>query len=192
MQTALLLNHSRDIRCSGPASQLMRNISPDGNSLVTSVLDRLCDDEPDKQQEPELKQGAALQMIRQHVCRDLQNLLNSRRMLASAVEEYPELEDSLVNYGLPDLQSYEVRGDRDHADLQRMIEDTIRRFEPRLQQVRVTSKTREQATVRARVGERAVSFQIEAVLVVEPLRDPIVFSSTFDVSRGEFGVKATR
>lgn len=166
-------------------------MSPDGKSLVASLLDRLCDDEPDKQHEPELKHGAAVGMIRQQVCRDLQNLLNSRWMLSPDVEQHPELEDSLLSYGLPDLQSYEVRGDREHAGLQKMIEDTIRRFEPRLQQVRVTAATREQSVQRGRAGERAVAFEIEAVLVVEPLRDPIVFSSTFDVSRGEFGVKAT-
>jgi type VI secretion system protein ImpF len=170
----------------------MRNISPDGKSLVPSVLDRLFDDEPETQRELEWTQGATANLIRESVGRDLQCLLNARRMLSAAVERYPELADSLVNYGLPDLQSYEVRGDRDRAGLLRIIEETIRRFEPRLQQVRVTMQAQGSALVDRKTGDRRLAFEIEAVLVVEPLNDPVVFSSTLDVSRGEFGVKATR
>ena len=113
-------------------------------------------------------------------------------MLSPAVERYPELADSLVNYGLPDLQSYEVRGDRNQAGLCQMIQDTIRRFEPRLQQVRVTLSKPTGKRLGRRTGERAVAFEIEAVLAVDPIEEPVVFTSTLDVSRSEFDVEATR
>lgn len=112
--------------------------------------------------------------------------------MSAEVDRYPELADSLVNYGLPDLQSYEVRGDRDRSGLCRMIEDTIRRFEPRLQQVRVTSKRSDVLQRGPQAGDRTVAFEIEAMLVVEPLQDPVVFSTTLDLARGEFGVETKR
>jgi predicted component of type VI protein secretion system len=37
--------------------------------------------------------------------------------------------------------------------------------------------------------DRRVRFDIEAVLVVEPRQDPVVFSSSLDVASGEFAVE---
>jgi type VI secretion system protein ImpF len=170
----------------------MRNSFTDETSLLPSLLDRLLDDDPGVQREPAWKQAAVVSTIRTSVCRDLQCLLNARRMLSPAVERYPELADSLVNYGLPDLQSYEVRGDQNQAGLCRMIQDTIRRFEPRLQQVRVALADPGRKRTGRRTGERAVAFEIEAVLVVDPIEEPVVFTSTLDISRSEFDVEATR
>jgi predicted component of type VI protein secretion system len=36
---------------------------------------------------------------------------------------------------------------------------------------------------------RTLQFEIEAVLVVEPLKEPVLFTSSFDSSRGEFAVE---
>jgi type VI secretion system protein ImpF len=170
----------------------MQPMPTDEQSLVPSLLDRLFDDDPGRQEEVHGRQGAVIRSVREGVCRDLQWLLNSRRSMSAEVDRYPELADSLVNYGLPDLQSYEVRGDRDRSGLCRMIEDTIRRFEPRLQQVRVTSKRSDVLQQGPQAGDRTVAFEIEAMLVVEPLQDPVVFSTTLDLARGEFGVETKR
>jgi type VI secretion system protein ImpF len=170
----------------------MRTTSSDEQLLLPSVLDRLLDDEPGVQHEPAWKQAAVVNAVRNSVCRDLQCLLNARRMLSPAVERYPELADSLVNYGLPDLQSYEVRGDRNHVGLCQMIQDTIRRFEPRLQNVRVSPADPSSKRHGRKTGERAVAFEIQAVLVVDPIKDPVAFTSTLDVSRSEFDVEASR
>jgi predicted component of type VI protein secretion system len=40
--------------------------------------------------------------------------------------------------------------------------------------------------------DRRVRFEIEAVLVVEPLREPVLFSTSLDVSSGEFAVEGTK
>jgi predicted component of type VI protein secretion system len=40
--------------------------------------------------------------------------------------------------------------------------------------------------------DRRVRFEIEAVLVVEPLREPVLFSSSLDVASGEFAVEGGR
>ena len=63
--------------------------------------------------------------------------------------------------------------------------ESIRTFEPRLQGVRVMPRATDLET---RLVDRRVRFDIEAVLVVEPLQESVRFSSTLDVSRGAFDV----
>lgn len=170
----------------------MRNRLTDEKQLMASVLDRLLDDTPQQSHELPPRPAALINDVRASVCRDLRALLNARRRLVEASDEYPELEDSLINYGLPDLQSFEVREDPGYQSLCRMIQETIERFEPRLQDVRVTHKDLDRRTSGRQAGERVLGFQIEAVLVVEPMQEPVVFATTLDVSRSEFDVKAPR
>jgi predicted component of type VI protein secretion system len=73
-----------------------------------------------------------------------------------------------------------------------MIQKTIERFEPRLQDVRVTQKDLDRRTTERQAGARVLGFQVEAVLVVEPVQEPVVFTTTLDVSRSEFEVKASQ
>lgn len=154
--------------------------------LMPSLLDRLLDDEPGARQEPSWRQATVIRSLRESLCRDLQNLLNSRRSLGVLPDRYAELPTSLVNYGLPDLQSLEIREDHQLTRLALLIEEAIRSFEPRLQGVRVTRVVAGDDT---RQADRRVQFEIEAVLVVEPLREAVFFSSSLDVTSGEFDVK---
>jgi type VI secretion system protein ImpF len=154
--------------------------------LLPSLLDRLLDDEPEARQEPSWRQASVIRSIRDGLCRDLQNLLNARRSLSALPDRYSELPTSLVNYGLPDLQSREIRDDHQFTRLAVLIEEAIRSFEPRLQGVRVTRVVAGDDT---READRHVRFEIEAVLVVEPLRESVFFSSSLDVTSGEFDVK---
>jgi len=105
------------------------------------------------------------------------------------VEQYPEVASSLANYGLPDLQSLEIREDHDLQALCRSIAETIRRFEPRLVDVRVAPRREEGSQ---RPLDRRVRFDIEAMLVVEPLREPVLLTSALDVNSGEFDVESRR
>ncbi|MBM4057218.1 MAG: type VI secretion system baseplate subunit TssE, partial [Planctomycetes bacterium] len=101
-------------------------------------------------------------------------------------EECVELGSSLLNYGLPDLQSLEIREDHELVRLCRLIEESIQNFEPRLQGVRVRPLIGEDGR---RPFDRRLRFEIEAVLVVEPLREPVVFASALDLSSGVFDVE---
>lgn len=157
--------------------------------LVPSLLDRLLDDDPGTSREPAQRQTAVIAAIRAGLCRDVRDLLNARRFLSDAVERYPEVASSLANYGLPDLQSLEIREDHDLMALCRSIEETIRRFEPRLADVRVVPRREEGVQ---RPVDRRVRFDIEAVLVVEPLREPVLLTSALDVNSGEFDVESRR
>ena len=155
-------------------------------SLRPSVLDRLLDDAPTTQQEQPWQRRTVLTSLRESVCRDLRNLLNSRRWLQSIPTQFHEVEASLVNYGLPDLQSMEIREDHAAQHVGRLMEEVVRNFEPRLHGVRVSPV---ENTQEGREVMRTLQFEIEAVLVVEPLKEPVLFTSSFDSSRGEFAVE---
>ena len=162
---------------------------PSESQLLPSLLDRLLDDHPEESREPAWRDVQVVRVLKASLCRDLQNLLNAHRLLAVIPEAYAELRTSLLNYGLPDLQSMEVREDHDLGLLCRLIEESIQAFEPRLQGVRVRPVI--DAEGRKQI-DRRVRFEIEAVLVVEPLREPVLFSSLLDVSSGEFAVEGTK
>ena len=162
---------------------------PNEIQLLPSLLDRLLDDHPEESREPAWREVQVVRVLKASLCRDLQNLLNAHRLLTTIPEVYSELKTSLLNYGLPDLQSMEVREDHDLGLLCRLIEESIQAFEPRLQGVRVRPVIDAEGK---KPIDRRVRFEIEAVLVVEPLREPVLFSSSLDVASGEFAVEGTK
>jgi type VI secretion system protein ImpF len=162
---------------------------PNESQLLPSLLDRLLDDHPEESREPAWREVQVVRVLKMSLCRDLQNLLNAHRLLATIPEVYSELKTSLLNYGLPDLQSMEVREDHDLGLLCRLIEESIQAFEPRLQGVRVRPVIDAEGK---KPIDRRVRFEIEAVLVVEPLREPVLFSSSLDVASGEFAVEGAK
>lgn len=159
---------------------------PHDVQLLPSLLDRLLDDHPEESREPAWREVQVVRVLKTSLCRDLQNLLNASRTLSVIPEHYAALKTSLLNYGLPDLQSMEVREDHDLGHLCRLIEEAIQAFEPRLQGVRVRPVVDGDDK---KPIDRRVRFEIEAVLVVEPLREPVLFSSSLDVASGEFAVE---
>ena len=162
---------------------------PNEIQLLPSLLDRLLADHPEESREPAWREVQVVRVLKASLCRDLQNLLNAHRLLTTIPEVYSELKTSLLNYGLPDLQSMEVREDHDLGLLCRLIEESIQAFEPRLQGVRVRPVIDAEGK---KPIDRRVRFEIEAVLVVEPLREPVLFSSSLDVASGEFAVEGTK
>lgn len=154
--------------------------------LLPSLLDRLLDDSPEQSSEPLWHEGQVLQVIKRGLCRDLQCLLNARRPLDQIPEQYTELRTSLLNFGLPDLQSLEIRDDRDLTSICRRIEEAIAAFEPRLRHVHVVPRLDGQDR---RPIDRRLRFVIEAEFVVEPLHEAIQLVSSLDSGSGDFVVE---
>jgi len=125
--------------------------------------------------------GIGLRELYAVVCRDLEWLLNSKRWFPEPLADLPEASESILTYGLPDLSTYSWRNSADATGIARMIEDVIRRFEPRLwaRTVQVTPLPR------GEVDDFSLHFRIDAVLQVEPIRAPVSFDTDvdFDASR---------
>jgi type VI secretion system protein ImpF len=136
-----------------------------------SLLDRLIDADPSESVDKPLTSGAALQKLCESVCKDLEELLNTRRRWRSWDLHYAELNQSLVGYGLPDFASGTFSDPRRREELRRLIETCIRRFEPRIVNVNVTlleNADKLSPTLRLRV---------EVLLRVDPAPEPIIFDA---------------
>ena len=140
--------------------------------LKPSVLDRL------------LADGGAwtLDSAKIAVKRDLEWLLNSRRVVSKHPTTFKPLAQSLVTYGLPDLASLCPVAAGDQQKLRLEIQETIKRFEPRLMRVRVTLEP-------APSPERSVRFRIDALLRVEPEPEPVVFDSVLRLDDQTFEIR---
>jgi type VI secretion system protein ImpF len=146
-----------------------------------SVLDRLVDFEPEAKAEPPASRSKALRQVKQALKRDLEWLLNTRRVL-EVPDELPLLADSLLAYGLRDFSNSSVKSAEDQHDLTLALETTLKRFEPRLEDIVVS-------VANASVLERAFRFKIEARLRIDPVPEPISFDTTLQIGSGNFAVK---
>lgn len=138
--------------------------------LTESVLDRLLDDAPESQVEATPYPPAVLREIRQSVRRDLENLLNTRRLYTKPPKADDPLTLSSVGYGIPDFTGAAV----DTKLMLDAIRDAITRFEPRLRNVRVLLEDAKESI------DRTLRFRIEATLWIEPLREPVAFRSIWE------------
>jgi len=156
---------------------------PADQPLIPSVIDRLVDDEPDRQQEPVKSRNQVLRELKQSVRRDLENLLNTRWRCAPLPPHLSELELSLVNYGIPDIAGADLGSAEQREEFRRTLEGAIRRFEPRFQTVAV------EVLENAEPGDRVLRFRINALLRVDPAPEPVVFRSAVEPATGSIEVE---
>lgn len=158
--------------------------------LQPSLLDRLTDDEPDRQQESRDRRVLSPNRLRESVRRDLAYLLNNAHLAATVdLTDYPEVARSTLNYGLPDL-SGKTSSTVDVPALEKAIRRAIWEFEPRLlkESVRVRVLVDKQ-----QMSHNAMAFLIEAELWAQPLPLRLFLKTDLDLETGKvFVTEATR
>lgn len=124
---------------------------------------------------------ASMRRLREYVCRDLAALLNSTGLGASIdLEHYPEVARSVLNYGMPALTGRAAAG-IEPARIARIIEEVIRRFEPRLTRVQVLPDE-------ARDENHLLSFRVEAELWGQPMPQHLVLRTRISTESGDVSV----
>ncbi|MFZ5891309.1 MAG: type VI secretion system baseplate subunit TssE [Myxococcota bacterium] len=158
--------------------------------LQPSLLDRLSDDEPDRTRESREKRVLSPQRLRESVRRDLSWLLNNTHLATvQDLDPYPHVEQSTLNYGMPDLAGKTVSM-VDRSALEKAIRRAIWEFEPRL--------LKESVRVKAIIDEKqmnhnALCFSIEAELWAQPLPLRLFLRTDVDLETGSVVVsEATR
>jgi type VI secretion system protein ImpF len=151
-------------------------------SLAPSLLDRLIDANPDLLQDPPRSRGQQLADLRDAVRRDLEALLNAHKCCVSPPPGLDELAESLVEYGAPDfLATFAGSGEVREA-FRKSVEETIRRYEPRFQTVRV-QLIEDDAQI-----DRTLRFRIDALIYAEPAPENVTYNSRLDPSSYSFQV----
>ena len=153
--------------------------------LQPSLLDRLTDDEPEKRQESREKRVLSPTRLRESVRRDLSWLFNTVNLAATQdLEDYPEVERSTLNYGLPDLAG-RTASSIDKLFIERLLRRAVWDFEPRLTRQAVRVKL---IIDTERMSHNAMCFQIEAELWAQPLPLRLFLRTDLDLETGEVAV----
>jgi type VI secretion system protein ImpF len=150
-----------------------------GDITVTlSVLDRLIDREPTSQSEAPLTRSQSVRLLKAAVQRDLEWLLNTRRIFEEPDESLKEINRSAYVYGLPDFSQYTMASAADQTKLLRQILATVKMFEPRLANVRLVP------VENAENGIQQLRLRIEAMLLMDPSPEPVSFDTVIGLKTG--------
>jgi type VI secretion system protein ImpF len=137
--------------------------------LLAPVLDRLLGHGADINQPHQI-----LRQLRESVRRDLEFLFNTRLRCISPQEDAKHLQNSLLNYGLPDMATVNLTSADSRKDFCRVIERTILKNDPRIKSVNVKNDDKidnEDPNIR---------FRVEAILHTNPAPELIVFDSALN------------
>jgi type VI secretion system protein ImpF len=146
------------------------------NLITQSLLDRLCDVE-----EWPTTRHSSMRAYRESIKRDVENLLNSRKPPIPELQNYPRAVVSVLNYGLPDINSYSDSGNDQNKLLTALVQ-TLRNYEPRIQNLRVFA-------VRPDTLTRSLHFHIEGQIQFDTTIEDIQFDTVLELTRGEYEVK---
>ena len=139
-----------------------------------SLLDRLTHEDPQSLSESSASRSRVVQIGCDAVRRDLENLLNARWRCMPWSKGLEQLEQSLVKYGIRDFTGMSVSNPLNQRTFCREVEKTITTFEPRLQGVTVNIQKANDPE------DRTLRFQIEAVLPIGDVFEPVVFDTFVD------------
>lgn len=154
--------------------------------LQPSLLDRLTDLEPSRQQESREQRVLSFRQLKQSVLRDLSWLLNTTAMDAmQSLDDFPDAARSVINYGIPALSGTNLSS-VSAQKLQRQIKQAIADFEPRI----LTESLKLEILVDdQQMSQAAVCFRIEGDLWAQPLPVRLYIRSDLDLETGEVTVK---
>ncbi len=142
-----------------------------------SVLDRLIDDAPREAADAPGTWESSVQELRERLVRDVEWLLNTRRIAEPLPESCSDVQRSVYQFGLPDISSMGAT-DEARERLARAVTECIELFEPRLTTVRVVPKD---------AGDGAghgLHFTVEALLRLDPSPERVVFDTIVETISG--------
>lgn len=145
-------------------------------NIQASLLDRLIDLDPSSSREPVQGRLTDFRQIRSQVKRDLENLLNTRGGKAKPPKRYRETSNSVLYYGLGDYSSGSPSSSILIDRILKDVERALRHFEPRIKNPQVDLEIGDET-------QSGLSFRISGLLVVDPIREPVVFDTYYDSTR---------
>ena len=151
-------------------------------AITLSVLDRLIDNEPKVSAEAPLHRAESVRQLKSDVRRDLEWLLNSRRIAIEPPESLRDLGRSVYTYGMPDFSFYNIGTAKDQGRLMRVLQNAVKLFEPRLANVRIVPVELQTK------GTRRVRFRIEGLLLMDPAPEHVSFDTVLQLNNGEYKV----
>ncbi len=148
-------------------------------SLASSLWERLTEtDSAGTRDRP----GYSFNRIKFYIQRDVENLLNTVCAPLPLPPDSPELEKSLLTYGLPDLGSLEALTREQRETIGALVTETLNRHEPRLRNVKTTLIDTTES------GSRTIRYHISAEYCADPA-PPVAFDTELQLSTGRYKIE---
>jgi type VI secretion system lysozyme-like protein len=130
--------------------------------------------------EPAEQRVVSMRKLRESVLRDLGWLLSTASFdTGRSLAAWPEVERSVLNYGLPSVAGLGAVG-QDPVAAARRLQRALEYFEPRLRQIRVTPDLESAPT-----DGHALAFRIEAELWGQPTPQRLTLRTQIDVETAD-------
>ena len=151
--------------------------------LQPSLLDRLTDLNPTSKTDTIDERIMSLRRLRESLIRDLEWLLNTGRLeISQDLGDFPEIEKSVLNFGIPDIAGASV-GHEDRVTIEREIKQAILDFEPRI--LPATLKVNVEVDGES-MNENTLTFLIQGEMWWQPLPERFYLKATLDLELGKF------
>jgi type VI secretion system protein ImpF len=150
------------------------------------LLDKLIDAEPERARDRPITATESLAQLRRAVHRDVEALLNARRPWRSLPPGMAALRLSPLGYGIADFTAGAFNERQQREALRSEIEETIRRFEPRLSAVHAALVDDGNAL------RTSLRLRIEGLLCAQPAPEPIAFDAAVDITTADVTVHPPR
>jgi type VI secretion system protein ImpF len=160
----------------------LARLSDKSKVATLSVLDRLIDLEPKRRSESLPTPAKSVRAVKEALRRDLELLMNTRRVVDDPPEACKELCRSVYVYGLSDITSMRLSAVANRHLLLREIEACVAVFEPRLVRTKVSVRTSSDSA-------HLIHFSIEGLLRVDPEPVPIVFDTFLELNNGTYQIR---
>ena len=166
--------------------------------LRHSLLERLLDDHPDESRDRPSVQRPRAEHLIVSVLRDVEALLNTVRSWPPSEEGDPAVDPaagdgplaaSLLSYGVPNFAELSADDPASARVQAESIRLTLERFEPRLEEVRVTPVLPGEGEPTT-AETRSVMMHVSAVLRMDPLRERLQLTTEIDTRDGHCVVAA--
>ena len=132
-----------------------------------------------------VSRGSPLKDLKHAVCRDVENLLNSRCRCLVIPTALTELNLSLVDYGIPDFTGAAMGQQEVTNKMHEIVREALEKYEPRFASVEVLPDDEGDSV------ERTLNLKIVAELHAFPDPEPVVFRSRLEPATSEFKVNYT-
>lgn len=154
--------------------------------LQPALLDRLTDLAPGSRQEAEDSRVMNKAQIRDAVLRDLAWLLNAVKPMGAQAEAFPQVANSVLNYGLPPM-SGQMASRIDVALLERTIKEAIVNFEPRVMEASLEVKALAASSVLD--THNVIEFEIRGFMWAQPVPLELLLRTQVDLEAGQIDVR---
>lgn len=152
------------------------------DSLLPTLLDRLTDHAPQRQQDTLAEVAMTRKQLRQIILRDLSWLLNATNSDTDpAIQAFAEVRRSTLNFGLPAFSGKRA-ADVKLADLEQEMRQSIALFEPRV--IAETLSVRSYVSNDKEAAHNMVVFEIRGQIWAQPYPIEMLLKSSIDLETG--------